>query len=194
MEKKKLFLDFDNTLVNTNSVCIQMLNERYNTLFTLGQLHRYDFGDLWPNVTSREVCDMFESREMFDRLNFIGNSYEILSRAKEYFDIDIVTCGSVRNGLLKLEFIEDNCPFVDNVYVVDERKHDKSSVDMSGGIFIDDHIESLRSSNASVKIMYKFYSDGDWNQYDNKDEIYVVNTWNEIEEMLNFYAKEGFNF
>lgn len=189
-KKIELFLDFDNTLVNTNQSCIDILNERYNTSFQLNQLHRYDFRDLWP-ISNEEVESLFESSDLFDRLSYIDNCYESLYGIRKEIIPYIVSSGTKKNAELKRKWIlkHDNGLF-DTVSVV-PRHNDKKIFDMSNGIFIDDHIECLRASNAKVKILYKFFSNGDWNKYDNKDEIYVANTWKEIMGVLNFYIDNG---
>jgi len=40
---------------------------------------------------------------------------------------------------------------------------DKSSVDMSNGIFIDDVEDNLFSSNAKLKVLYENIPNADWN-------------------------------
>ena len=191
MEKINLFVDFDNTLVNTNAVCVSLLNRRYGTSFALEDLHKYDFGDLWPSLTYREIDRLFEEPELFEKISFLSGSESVLSGMKQHFNIHLVSCGTPENKRLKELWLSANFPHLTSATVLTDGWHDKSSVDMSGGIFIDDHISCLRSSNAAVKVMFKNFSYGDWNEYDNLDEIYIVNTWQEVKSILEFYVKIG---
>ena len=70
-----------------------------------------------------------------------------------------------------------------------DKSCDKSFVDMSGGIFIDDNVDCLRTSNAKVKILIKNNVDTKWNEIKPNEEIYVVNTWDEILEIIDFFYK-----
>ena len=44
----KVYLDFDNTLVDSNSAMIYLLNQEYGTNKSYEELKKYDFKDLFP--------------------------------------------------------------------------------------------------------------------------------------------------
>lgn len=189
MNKIKVFIDFDNTLVNSNQVAINYFNKKFNKNEKLCDLKRYDFSDLFPEATSKDVCDLFNGNELFDNLEFIEDCHTKLYGIRKFIDVDVVSIGSEQNGKLKIEWARKNTTIVNNITIIDSERHNKSAVDMSDGVFIDDHIECLRSSNAKIKILYRFNQDGDWNKYDNIDKVYIVNTWDEIIEILKFYVE-----
>ena len=56
---------------------------------------------------------------------------------------------------------------------------------MQNSIQIDDNIQCL-NTNASLKILYKNFNNYPWQQLDN-NECMIVNTWKEIDDVLNFY-------
>lgn len=210
MDKLKLFLDFDNTLVNTNKVAVEYFNTKFGKAYKLEDLKNYNFMDLFPEISGEDIDEFFNGDFLFTNISFIGNSREVLEKFDEFLQVSIVSMCTESNKITKLYWIAENLPQFSEFYGVETgprtdeynsrwaeseggtwSSHDKSSVDMSGGIFIDDHIDCLRSSNAKIKILFRFNQDGDWNEFDNTDEIYVVNTWAEIEDILKFYIKLG---
>ena len=66
---------------------------------------------------------------------------------------------------------------------------DKSGVFFPEGIYmaIEDNTKSLLSINADNKILIRNYNDFVWNQTPkNKDNLYVVNTFEEIVDIIDF--------
>ena len=58
---------------------------------------------------------------------------------------------------------------------------------MSGGIFIDDNIDCLRSSNASIKILIKNGVDTKWNNVEPGDDVYIADDWGDIIRIVGFF-------
>ena len=156
----KLFVDFDNTIVNS----IKRICELYNDDF------RYypDFRHIeWTEVTTwgfKElscadtdyISTYFGQPRFFDCLEYMDYAYEVLDELVEKFDIYIVTMGTEQNLKIKEEWI-NNSEFGGRVKFIGLNFNDyidKSAIDMSGGIIIDDEIRYLKSSNADVKICF----------------------------------------
>ena len=59
---------------------------------------------------------------------------------------------------------------------------------MSNGIQIDDNFGCLKP-NATLKILYKSFNQFPWQEPDSDDEYIAVNTWEEIDSILDFYGK-----
>ena len=153
----KLFLDFDNTIVNaTKSFCNEYNNLYQNHLkFTPARwelVDRYDFKDQCPLV--EKVEDIFKMKSFFENLEFINeNTYQILQSLNEFYQIIIVSIGTYENISLKSLWIRDNLPFIkDSIFLVNNGcKMDKSLIDMRNAVFIDDVASNLNSSNATFK-------------------------------------------
>ena len=132
-------------------------------------------------------------REYFDRSDFYGlTDVDIIFRdvlaliIKKGWKPVFVTVGSIPNIAAKKAWLKDD--IIDNHYdatfigLVDVK--DKSSVDMSDGIMIDDHPDMLNSSNAAVKICFGEYG---WN----KDwEGLRAKNWKEAYKILEDLANE----
>ena len=57
---------------------------------------------------------------------------------------------------------------------------------MKNSIQIDDNLKCLET-NASLKILYKNFNDFPWQRPTGNEECISVNTWEEIDDILNFY-------
>lgn len=191
LNKIKLFLDFDNTLVATNEVLVEYFNKKYGTNKCVDHIKKYYYQDLFPNIPREEISNFFNSNYLFDNLYFLEDSYNILYKLKDMLSISIVTISGNKNAHKKKNWLLNNFNIPHKLFCIDNEKNDKSSVDMSNAIFIDDNISCLRSSNAKIKILYRHGYDGDWNKYDNLDEVYVVENWQEIFDIINFFIRNG---
>lgn len=188
MGKIKLFLDFDSTLVNTSELLLKYLNEEHGTCFEISALKKYDYSDLFPGVTKKDLKKYFNSDRFFDELEFIPGATELLN----HFDISVVTRASDEEAAKKTHWLNMNLnpSILFRLYNIKSWEN-KSKVDMKDGIFIDDVIDNLRVSNAKIKILYVPNPDAEWTQYGNRDEIYVVSSWKEINNILRFYLEVG---
>ena len=160
MNKLKLYIDFDNTLVNTTEAICTLYNERYKHHSSFRharwwEVHRYDFADECHLLPLEEMHSMFEEDEFFKVVNFMPVASEITLELADYYDIYIVTIGTPKNLELKKEWLKHHMGYVKGFIGVDTNKYkDKSSVDMSDGIHIDDVSKMLHTSNAMRRICY----------------------------------------
>ena len=186
----KLFIDFDNTIANSSEVIVDMLNEHFDKNETFEKLRKYDFSDLFPECSYWDIEKFFNSDEMFERLKIFPNMIETVDAFKDFFDeISIVTIGTKDNLENKKRFLKENNLELTFYGIENNGRSDKSSVDMHNGVFIDDHIGCLHSSNAKIKILMKNVENGEWNKVEPNDDIYVVNNWYEVYSIFDFIKK-----
>lgn len=187
--KIKLYIDFDSTIVDSIGRVIEMGNNKYGVNEHRSKLSDYNFKSVFPSITKKEIDEMFCSEEFFnDNLKYMPNCYDVLNKYKDLCDIYIVSVSYNDNLKYKSKWIDKNLPFVKQFIPVNN--NDKHIIDMRNGIQIDDTYECLRYTNALVKILYKDNNDYQWQHHSNEN-IYNVNTWREIDDMLSFYLKEG---
>lgn len=167
------------------------MNKKYNESKNFLELKKYDFSDLFPKCTYREIENLFNSNELFSKISLYYGVTECLDSVKGMLDsIEIVTIGEQKNIELKRNWVSTNLDHIVTLHaILNNGKNDKSSIDMKDGIFVDDHIDCLRSSNAPIKILFKNENDGEWNRVSANDNVYVVNNWYELKEMLLFILK-----
>lgn len=186
----KLFIDFDNTIANSSEVIVDMLNEHFDKNENFEKLRKYDFSDLFPECSYWDIEKSFNSDEMFERLKIFPNMIETVDAFKDFFDeISIVTIGTKDNLENKKRFLKENNLELTFYGIENNGRSDKSSVDMHNGVFIDDHIGCLHSSNAKIKILMKNVENGEWNKVEPNDDIYVVNNWYEVYSIFDFIKK-----
>lgn len=186
----KLFIDFDNTIANSSEVIVDMLNEHFDKNENFEKLRKYDFSDLFPECSYWDIEKFFNSDEMFERLKIFPNMLETVDAFKDFFDeISIVTIGTKDNLENKKRFLKENNLELTFYGIENNGRSDKSSVDMHNGVFIDDHIGCLHSSNAKIKILMKNVENGEWNKVEPNDDIYVVNNWYEVYSIFDFIKK-----
>lgn len=186
----KLFIDFDNTIANSSEVIVDMLNEHFDKNENFEKLRKYDFSDLFPECSYWDIEKFFNSDEMFEKLKIFPNMIETVDAFKDFFDeISIVTIGTKDNLENKKRFLKENNLELTFYGIENNGRSDKSSVDMHNGVFIDDHIGCLHSSNAKIKILMKNVENGEWNKVEPNDDIYVVNNWYEVYSIFDFIKK-----
>lgn len=156
IHKRKIIFDFDNTITASSDKLIYLANKEYKTNVKFGSWSSYDFTDIFPQMTN--PTKYFEMPQFFKNLHFIDKDMKPMLKALKVlgFEIIIATLGSEKNIELKKKWIAENLPFisVDDSHFIVQAHNDKSCVDMSDSIFIDDVIENLNSSNAWHKICF----------------------------------------
>ena len=168
MNKVKLFLDFDGTITNSSKAICECYNEIYK------DYSEFKPANWWENNTWNytDICPLmerpnklFSDKRFFDRLEFINcNTKEIIEEISKYYEIIITSIGTPENISYKSLWLKTNLPVIKE-YIFLSNEHctmDKSVVNMSCSIFIDDVNSNLESSNAKVKII--FGDEYPWNE------------------------------
>lgn len=180
---KKLYFDFDGTIIDSISTITKMYNEDFCEY--PGFIHIYpcevntwDFAEL--NCASRDYINTyFNQPRFFQRIEYMDNAEEVLDTLKNNFEITIVSMGFLPNLRLKKQWIKENMPYASFVPINLEYYNDKSHVDMSDGILFDDSMKNLYTSKANKKICF-----GDiypWNDGWKGTRLY---NWKDVERYL----------
>jgi len=188
MSKPKFFVDMDLTIVDSVKAFCQTYNIIYfeHPYFVPSdpdKLISYDFRCICPLLQTQNDKDkIWGCRAFFAYLEFIDkDTYDVLKKLNEKYQLIIVTIGTLKNLALKSEWLETNLPFIkDCILITNEgNKMDKSIVNMNGALFLDDIPSNLESTNAERKILFgKIYP---WNE--NWQGEHCL-TWKEIEQMF----------
>jgi len=180
--KKKFFIDFDNTIIDTTDAFCSVYNEFYlnHPNFKTAEpelVNVYNFADQCPLVT--DVKDIFIHPLFFKFAEFINhNTYETLEKLNNKYQLIVCSIGWPKNLAYKARWLEEKLPFIKDYVLISNPacKMNKSIVNMEGAIFLDDIPSNLYSSNAERKILFgKRYIwnkewDGEW-----------VRSWSEVE-------------
>lgn len=190
-EIKKVYIDLDNTVFDTLDTIIYLYNEefRYYEGFKkieYGDVQTYDCNEC-NLLTKERLKEYFDRSDFYERFTEIDIIFwEVLALiVKEGWKPVFVTIGSIQNIASKKAWFKDFINEDDHasfIGLVDIK--DKSSVDMSDGIMIDDHPDMLNSSNAAVKICFGEYG---WNK---NWEGFRVKNWKEAYKILEDLTNE----
>ena len=184
----KIFIDFDCTIVDS----VKTYCNVYNSFFKEheefekadhSRVNRYDLMDQCHLADHQET--IFSHEEFFKHLEFMPHAEEVIEKLSNKHELIICSIGTLDNISLKAKWIKNNLSFIKNVILISSAvttngiKMDKSSVNMSNSIFIDDHVENLLSSNAEFKICFgKKY---EWNESWTGQRCF---NWKEVEKLL----------
>lgn len=178
--KQKIFLDFDSTVVDSVKAYCEVNNWMFNAHANYKKVNKWDLSDECP-LAANIVEDIFASKEFFLVLEPMDDyTLEVLNMLKQKYEVIICSIGTPENISKKAKWIEQRLDIKDMILLSQSNlKMDKSIIDMSGGIIIDDHANNLFSSNADIKIC--FGETKAWNE--NWGSMRVRN-WKALGEML----------
>lgn len=157
--KKRLIIDVDGVITNTMMNYCALYNILYEDKkgFVPADWHKvrqYDMKDQCPLVPDDEIEDMFNIPQMYTYDSFMPDAIAVVNRLSEKYNIEIATIGMRKNLINKYKLLTEYL-FIDTYHGIDVLRYkDKSHIDMSGAIFIDDVAENLETSNAEKKICF----------------------------------------
>ena len=170
MSKQKLFLDFDNTIVDTMYAFCEQYNDiyKYNSNFKRAnpkKVKHWNFKTQCP-LQLGETEDLFSRKKLWEYMRLYSNAESSLKELSKKYDITIISIGTAENVAHKSIWIKQNLPMIKDVILIRNEgvKMDKSSINMEGATFVDDVKSNLDSSNASRKILFgkKYEWNKDW--------------------------------
>lgn len=156
--KKRIFIDWDNCISDTILTVVSLYNEDYSAypdfkFIYPHQIETWGFEEL--KLAKREYINMyFNQPRFFEKFNYMDNAKEVLDILKDHFDITVVSSGNPPNLKLKDKWVKENMPYARFEGVDRNIYKDKSHVDMTGEVFIDDYDLNLETSNAATKICF----------------------------------------
>lgn len=180
---KTIFVDFDDTFVNSIETVIGILNNRYGLNKTASDLKDWKFNSIVGCLTRSDVNELFECDEFWNNIKVFDGAIECL---KDY-NVFICSCGTKKNIENKIKFIkslglEYGFKMIDTAS--GKNGKDKKDFDMSGCIQIDDRFDNLSGTNASVKILYKNFNNYPWQEIGSNSNIYIANNWKDVDDIL----------
>jgi len=158
MNKQKLIIDFDGTIVNSTKKIVELYDRDFYKYDNYKKLHwtdinTYGFEEL-TLANKNIVLDYFDDHRFFIDLEYMENAKEVLDELKDEYEINICSIGRKMNLYYKKQWIEKNIPYA-NFIGIDLSKGDKSSIDMSDClVMLDDNIDMLHSVNIKHKVIY----------------------------------------
>lgn len=190
--KKTVYIDIDDTIVNFSKQAVQKLNKICQTNKNYMESIKFDFVDLFPDL-SREEKEKIYFDNFYEGIEKFENMEEVLLEINKNFNIVFVTKGRKNSLKEKEEWLKNNLnKKIKYKFIGLPMTSDKTEVDMSNGIIIDDQYKYVEKSKANIKILYSYNrKETEWNNYLTNIDAYIVENWQQILEILNFIAKKG---
>lgn len=203
--KQTIYWDVDDVILNSTGTIINMINEKYNKpngleYKTESDLKDWGYKSINNEVTSSEVCKMFDSEEFWANVEIRTEFYTlvesgILSKYNNVF----ITKGTETNLSLKKKYLYETCElkevFNKFKFIGLGLEDSKANVNMAGAIQIDDNFNYLKDTNAKIKILMKNHSERSYNNsfsdIDTLDNLYNVNDLNDVWQILDFNVGYG---
>ena len=202
--KIKLYIDIDDCIINTIESTVKFINNKLNIIPPKTEsdvLYWKGFKEI-GDIHITELENFWESDKFFQDITIDEDFKKYFINNNKKFDWEFLTIGTKRNLLKKHEYLKNTFNDLmtnNNVTYTGIISHynqkDKSHYinnhcnQKQLTIQIDDNYDNLKKSNVNLKILIKNYYDREYNQTQPCDDIYIVNTWKEIIDILNFYLK-----
>lgn len=182
----KLFVDFDDTIVNSSEEVIKILNKRYGLDKSIRDLHDWKYHSIYKDIKQKEICSIYDSNEFWNHIKV----YDGFNKVAELNEIAVCSCGDTENLIKKKKFINSNFKDFSTYFLNTELGYtgrNKNLFDMSNSIQVDDVFENLFYTNASLKILFKNFNNFTWQEVVPMENLYVVNTWEEIYDIVRWF-------
>jgi hypothetical protein len=195
LERQKILIDIDDTFLKSSEEIIRQLNNKNGTSKTIDDLVDYAYRSIDDNLTQEEIHKMYASDEFFINVNFNDGAIDFIRKYSTIFDIVFVSYGTEENLLKKAGLLSAliNEYAIGNIYFAgfETGKANKSEILLDNVyLAIDNHTGHLEELNSPKKILLKNYINVEWNKTPINDEnTYVVNSFKEIDEMIQFDLK-----
>ena len=208
--KITLFIDVDDTIINSSQTVLDILTEKHKIQEkkTLNDLKDWQYRSVCKEIKSKEVQEVYSSDGFFENVKINETFLDFYKQNQDNFNFVFVTRGSAQNLSKKQEYLKNQLGNTFDYVGIDvdyEKwlyeyvdKFDKiwtnrprKNIDMSKGIQIDDTLDCLTTSNAKLKILLKDSPlDFHWNrQVIHSDDIYIAESWKDIIEIVTFLQK-----
>lgn len=166
---KKLFIDFDGVISDTIHTICKLYNYDFSyyadyEYITPSDIKSWSFKEC-TCATEEYIDTYFCQKRFFDNLVIMSGAIEAIDKLSNEYDITVVSMGMFPNLWLKDIWVTYHLPKCEFVGCRFDEYSDKSHIDMSDGIFIDDVSRNLATSNATRKICFgdKYEWNKDWN-------------------------------
>lgn len=183
-------MDCDDTIINSSECIIDLLNKKNGTNKTIKDLKDFNYRSIDKTLTDADVIRLFESNDFWGSVEYNSDFLDVKDFLDTNFDIEIVSCGTETNLKKKKEKLKLFGYKFTGILIKDDSNLCKKCINMQSGIQIDDNMESIENTNAAIKILFQNNNDFTWNKpKSNIDNLYVVQSWKEISQILEFFKK-----
>lgn len=193
LEKQKILIDIDDTLLKSSEEIIRELNLKNGTNKTIDNLKDYGYRSIDKNITKQDITYMYGSKTFWSNVEFNDYAIDFLKKYSNIFSIIFISYGDCKNLTYKESFIYrmvakynlTEIGFIGCDNTINETN--KSEVLLSNVYMaIDNHVGHLEQLNSPKKVLFKNGQDVTWNKVPINSDWYVVDNFKDIETMIDF--------
>lgn len=189
MNKPIIYIDVDDTFLQSSQEIIRQLNQKNGTNKTLDDLKDYTYRSIDKNITEQDILKMYGSQEFFDKVKVTSNATLIINALRDYYQIIFVSYGDIHNLRLKEKFLNRLFKLYNWYDVSFEgclHNETKNKLKTEAYFAIDNHSGHLQEYNAQKKILFKNNQEVIWNQCPPNSEWYIANTFKDIDDIIKY--------
>lgn len=204
LNKRTIFLDVDDVLLDSSVAVIAILNQRYGLNKTLDDMFDWGYKSIYRNLTKEQVSEIYESEEFWSTVKPNETLMKVLEDSEDdeqgiwqQYNWILLTKGSKESLKKKLDYL-NAIPFFERNkskwrYFGLSHGEKKQDVHMLGRIQIDDNYSFLNRTDADLKILVKNGKDTKFNrpkvETENLENLYIVDNISQVFEILEFITK-----
>lgn len=203
INKRTIYIDVDDVILKSSEQIIRMLQRRYNINKTIYDLRDWKYKSIYKNFSKEDLILFFKSEEFWKEVEYNKELIDYFEEANliNKYNLILVTKGTKENLEKKYEYLYDINFFKKNEkkigFIGIDLEESKSKVKMLKGIQIDDSIENLIDTDATLKILLTNGLQTNYNHLDkwpkNIQNFYVVNMTEELIKVLEYELNDGEN-
>ena len=200
--KQTIYWDVDDVILNSSEVAINIINNKYNKVNEKSNFKNKKFEDIkdwglksiWRGINKDIIQEIFESDDFWNQIKIREEFKKTFDSIYTYYNHILVTKGTVCNHDRKSSFLINDTYMSEKEwgYKCIKDNQSKNIINMKNGIFIDDNIENLITTNARIKILLKNGIETNYNTFNiingkiDLEDIYIEYKLEEVEQLLKF--------
>lgn len=194
--KRKIYLDADDTIMNSSLAIIEIANQKFGTDKTIDDLKDWSYETIFKNTDEFNTVSLYESDIFFETVTPNIGFCKFYEKYKNELDFIVVTLGTKKNLEKKKEWFKKIFPAITffGIGIGEGSAFDKSILDMYNSIQIDDRFDCVRYTNASVKMVLKNNKDFYWANQTDITNFYYMDNWDMIDESVDFILHNQYLF
>lgn len=173
-----IILNFNDTIVNSSEVIIDIINNRYNINKKYKDLKDKNFRSIYKNITKDELKEIKKSKEYLEKLKFDKSFIDVYNKFSQDFTF-IIDSNSLNEK--EKEYVEENIPLL--IY------NAKEIPIRENYITIDENTKNLINSLSRIRILLS--NDKPWSKIEYNEELYEMHTWKDIDDLLTYIQNKG---
>lgn len=203
INKRTIYLDVDDVVLKSSECIIQMLKNKYQIKKSIEDLKDWQYKSIYKYFEINELIEFFKSEYFWQNVEYnkeLIKGFEEINLLEKY-NLIFVTKGSEENLIKKYNYIYNIKYFKENKnkigFIGIDLDEPKSKVKMLKGIQIDDSIDNLINTDATLKILLTNNLQTEYNLLDkwpkNIDNFYVVNMVEDLIKILQYNLEDTNN-